>query len=160
MVLGLVIPAEASAPIESRDLDHLKDYQAAVGGLIEPVDIPALGITVYVNEEGLLRQLPLNSRATFMWWYHVPTSRHYAMLVGDAVVVGRANQSGVDTDVPADVIELFQLDARFAIEARPLTGKRWNRDERTYGYVDVVVWAMLMVERSAGQLEVRIVPVS
>ncbi len=54
---------------------------------------------------------------------------------------------------------MFRLDARFAIEARPLTGTGWNRDERTYGYIDVVVWAMLMVERSAGQLEVRIVPV-
>ncbi len=97
MVNGLVIPAQASAPIETRDFGHLRDYQAAVGGLIEPVNIPALGITVYVNEQGLLRQLPLNTRVTFLWWYHVPATRQYAMLVGDAVVVGLADESGDDT---------------------------------------------------------------
>lgn len=158
MVKGLIIPAEASASIEVRGFERLEGYQAVVGGWIEPVDIPDLGITVYVNEEGLLRHLPPNSRATFLWWYHVPESRQRAMLVGDAVIVGWPDQNGDSTDLPEEVIELLRPEAGFAIEARPSSDDEWGRDERSYEYVDATVWAMLLIERSEGRLEVRIVP--
>lgn len=69
MVSALRIPTEADESIAILKVDTAEDYQAAVGGWIEPVDIPALGVTVYVHEEGLLRHLPFNSRATFLWWY-------------------------------------------------------------------------------------------
>ncbi len=160
MVKGLIIPAEASAPIEQRDFDRLEDYQTVVGGWIEAVDIPALGITVYVNEEGLLRHLPLNSRVTFLWWYDVPESGQRAMLVGDAVVVGCPGQNGDNTDVPEAVVELLLSDARFALEVRSSQDDDWKRDERKYEYVDAVVWAMLLIERSEGRLEVRIARVT
>lgn len=67
MVRGIVIPADAEKPLEQRDFAQLEDYQAAVDGWIEAVDIHGLGVTVYVNEEGLLRHLPPNSRASCLW---------------------------------------------------------------------------------------------
>jgi len=43
----------------------LDQLQAAVGGLIEPVDaFCAEGVQAYVNEEGLLRGLPINPAGT------------------------------------------------------------------------------------------------
>lgn len=159
MVRGLVIPADESEPIEERDFAALEDYQVAVGGFIEPVDIPDLVITIYVNEDGLLQQLPLNSRATFLWWYHVPESRQGAMLVGDVVIVGWPDKNGDNTDVPTNVAQLLRLDARFAIEARTSTDDDWSRDDRTYEFVEAVVGAMLISEQSAGQMGARIVPV-
>jgi len=37
-----------------------------VDGWIEAVDVPNLGITIYVNEEGVLRHLPFNPRASIL----------------------------------------------------------------------------------------------
>lgn len=106
MVKGLFVPADETAPIDIREFAALDDYQNAVGRWIEPVDIPSLGVTIYVNEEGLIRQLPLNARATFLWWFHVPAPRQKAMLVGDAVLVGMPDHKGDSTDVPSAVIGL------------------------------------------------------
>ena len=107
MVKGLWLPSGADSPIEEHDFTALANYQTAVGGWIEAVDIPALSITLFVNEEGLLRHLPLNSRATFLWWFHVPTVRQSAMLVGDAVVVGLPNPEGDSTDAPNGAVALL-----------------------------------------------------
>lgn len=76
------------------------DYQSAVGGWIEAVYIPSIGVSVYVNEEGLLQQRPFNARPTFLWWVHVPEVRQRATLVCDAVVVGLPDRTGDPTDVP------------------------------------------------------------
>lgn len=62
MVKALVIPAAEDEQITECEVDRLEDYQAMVGGWIEPVDIPALGVTVYVHEEGLMLYLPFNPR--------------------------------------------------------------------------------------------------
>lgn len=88
MTKGIVVPHDAEAALEVREFSEFGDYQQAVGGWIEAIDIPSLGIMVFVNEEGLLKHLPLNSRMTFLWWFQVPEARQRAMLVGDAVIVG------------------------------------------------------------------------
>ena len=43
MVKALVIPTAEGEPITEYEANKLEDYQAVVGGWIEPVDIPALG---------------------------------------------------------------------------------------------------------------------
>lgn len=106
MVKGIYVPVDESEPLEQREFATLEDYQAAVDGWIEAVDVPSLGITMYVNEEGLLRHLPFNSRASFLWWFHVPGA-HQAMLVGNAVIVGALNENGDSTDVPTEVVDLL-----------------------------------------------------
>lgn len=45
MVQGIIIPADNTAPLRTATLDSLDDYQRAVGGWIEAVDIPDLGVT-------------------------------------------------------------------------------------------------------------------
>ncbi|WP_370895088.1 hypothetical protein [Janibacter sp. GXQ6167] len=52
MPKGIYIPATQEAPLEHRDLTGLEDYQTAVGGYIEAVDLSEAGATVFVNEEG------------------------------------------------------------------------------------------------------------
>ncbi|GAA3830414.1 hypothetical protein KACC15558_11140 [Brevibacterium ammoniilyticum] len=105
MARGLYVPAYDGEPLEMRDFEG-DAIGTAVGGLMEAVDIPALGITVYVNEEGLLRRLPFNSRVSFAWWYYVPEARR-SMLVGDAVIVGEPDIDGADTDIPESTLEMF-----------------------------------------------------
>ena len=48
-----------------RDFADASDYTRCVDGYIETVDVPDLGVTIYVNEIGLPRRLPFNSRARF-----------------------------------------------------------------------------------------------
>ena len=64
MSMGIVIPSGDTLPLEEREFTGLGDYQAAVGGFIAPVDIEDRGITVYVNDEGIVMGLPINARAT------------------------------------------------------------------------------------------------
>lgn len=46
MVKGFIIPASAQGTVEAREFAGLDDYQQAVGGYIEPVDLPALHATL------------------------------------------------------------------------------------------------------------------
>lgn len=136
MVQGIVIPADAESPLRRRDFARLEAYQAAVGGWIEAVDLLNFGVTIYVNEEGLLRHLPLNSRASFLWWYHVPEMRQKAMLVGDAVPIGLPDRNGNSTDLPDAVREILLSSAgtasRWVLRA-PLSGTATGRPIPTTG---------------------------
>lgn len=98
MVQGIIIPADNTAPLTTATLDSHADYQRALGGWIEAVDIPNLGVTMYVNEEGLIRDLPFNRRATSLWRFHVPQARD-ARLVDDIAVVELTDDEGEDTEL-------------------------------------------------------------
>ena len=126
MVRGAFVPLDYSAPIETREFAGLDDYHDAVGGRLERVDVPALGVTIYVNEEGPIRQLPLNTRVTFLWWFHVPAARQKAMLVGDAVLVGMPDHKGDSTDLPNIVIGLTAPDHLWRIEYLTESEASWR----------------------------------
>ena len=71
---AVIIPADSRTPVRLVDAELTLDYlQGAVGGLIEAVNIEEVltdegrkdvDATVFVNEEGKLLGLPVNSRAT------------------------------------------------------------------------------------------------
>lgn len=52
MVRGIYVPIDAGEPLEVREFASLQSCQLTVDGWIEAVDIPGLGITIYVNEGG------------------------------------------------------------------------------------------------------------
>lgn len=160
MVKGIVIPTEANDPPITCEVNTLEDYQAVVGGCVEPVDIQALGVTVYVNEEGLLRHLAFNSRATFLWWYNVPRARRSAMLVGPALIVGLPNRNGDSTDIPTDIAELLTKPGTWRVEVRVHGDPTWYGNQATYDdYFEALIWAMVILERWTQTEDVRVVPV-
>lgn len=158
MVQGIVIPAAGDQPLELREFVRLEDYQSsAVDGWIEPIDLPDIGVTIYLNEEGRTRKLPQNPRASFFRWYWHPLSRASGMLAGDVVLAGLPKRSGVTTDVPAQLRELL-IPSPFAIEFRTDTEPGWHRSGATLpDYWSALVWAMMLTERSTGLQDVRIV---
>lgn len=182
MTKGIVVPHDATAPLELREFSELGDYQQAVGGWIEAVDVASLGVTVYVNEEGLLQHLPLNSRATFLWWFHVPEARHRAMLVGDVVLVGMPDRKGDSTDIPAELSMLLRSDGPFAVLTKvgadparyadpaskvasivlPLASGEPNwfvSSAQYYDYFSAAVWAMVLLERWEDAVDTKVVPI-
>ncbi|SIS17685.1 protein of unknown function [Microbacterium sp. RURRCA19A] len=160
MVRALRLPADQDEPITALEVHQLEDYQAAVGGWIEPVDIPELGITIYVHEEGLVLGLPFNSRATFLWWYFIPEARHKAMLVGPALIVGLPDRNGDSTSIPNDVARLLTEPGRWRVEAKVKGEKDWMQIPATHtDYFEALVWAMVTLERWRHAEDVRVVPV-
>jgi hypothetical protein len=157
MVKGLHVPADSAKSISEQEFNRLEDYQAGVGGYIEHVDIPLLKITLVVSEEGRLRGLDFNSRATFLWWYHVIEARQQAMLVGDVVIVGWPDRSGEATNVPDELVALFTRGGLFAIEIQRPPGAEWvDRGPVYEDYFEALVWGMVLAERLA-PCELRIV---
>lgn len=156
MVKGLVVSSEDTRPITVGDFEEFEDYRKVVDGYTEHIDIERLGITVCINGEGLLQKLPFNSRATFLWWYHVPEARQRAILVGNAVIVGLPDAHGAATDVPEELVILFTTDGTFHVEIQ------WDENDRwaNYGfdfetYFEALIWAMLISERvDAAQIKV------
>jgi hypothetical protein len=61
------VPADIRTSIDQMSFGVLADYQSAVGGLIEAVDVPALSLIIYVNDSGLICGVPVNDRATALW---------------------------------------------------------------------------------------------
>jgi hypothetical protein len=159
MVRALRIPTDAEEPVTELQVDTLEDHQAAVGGWIEAIDIHSLGVTAYVNEEGLLRHLPFNSRATFLWWYFVPEARQKAMLVGPALVVGLPGRNGDSTDIPRDAAERLLGPGVWRVEVRTVGDPKWYRNQATYSdYFEALIWAMVTLERWSAAEDVRVVP--
>jgi len=88
MITGIVIPQDENSPLEERALDGLPDYQAALGGWVEAIHIEKPSMTLFVNEEGKIRGLPRNARATALWWLLSPSIRQLDVIVGDTVLIG------------------------------------------------------------------------
>lgn len=161
MVTGIVIPTYPAQPLEQREFVGLGDYRTAVDGWVEALDLLDLGVTIYINEEGHLRHLPMNSRASFLWWYHVPVTRQTAMLVGDAVVVGLPGRNGESTDVPDAVRKLLLTPTDYRVEVRTVGDPKWYGNQAIYpDYWEAIVWAMVTLERWRLAEDVRVVPVA
>lgn len=85
--------------------DDLGSFQAVVGGYIEGVC--STGATIYVNEEGLLQNLPYNDAATLFahQFLGIPVR-----LFGTALILGPADAEGNDTHVPQSVVDYYTLE--------------------------------------------------
>lgn len=69
----------------------LEDLRSAVGGSIETVPYwtthEGKPCVAFCNEEGKLRELPLNGMATIQWYTDTPSMRGRDVLVGDVIVI-------------------------------------------------------------------------
>lgn len=102
MIAGVVIPYDPQLPLVEEPFDDLRDYQKSVDGYVELVHIEKPKLTLYTNEEGKIQRLPVNRRATAMWWLLSPEMRRRDVLVGNIVVVGAACGPHSTTEIAAD----------------------------------------------------------
>lgn len=83
----------------------LETMQGIVGGYIKSVFLP--DATVYVNEEGHLLGLPPNERILEIVGSYPP---YLLRLVGDAIILGKPDLFGYDTDVPNHILKHYELE--------------------------------------------------
>ena len=92
---GIVIHEDISDVGISLTKDiSLESLQAAVGGYIEPIIQHRFAdVTVYANEEGLMKNLPPNTAATIIFEYP---------LVGNVVMVANTDEMNKELERPTD----------------------------------------------------------
>lgn len=155
MVKGLRIPADVRKPWHEIELSELEDYQRAVGGWIEAVDIAPLASTIYVNEEGIPRGLEYNTRATMLWWFHVPSARMNAALFGDVVVVGCVDDVGDAQDIPAQVLRDITSNDPWVVLMK-IDGTWFRHRNVNRGYWEATFWAVIKQVREPNIEDVRV----
>ena len=110
MVTGIVIPHETRLSLQKVEFQNLTDYQTVVGGYIEAVKLDGHRLVIVADEEGKVKHLPVNRRATCLWWLLNPYGLGGDALVGDVVILGEECR-GRMSDVPAKPTALL-LDTR------------------------------------------------
>lgn len=156
MPTGIVIPHDETAPMYEKELDDLAAYQAAVGGFIEPVRFFDVNLLIYANEEGKLRGLPFNRRATAIWWLHDRFARETDELVGDVVLLG-ANGGGT-RDIPPNLADLILRAEQYRVEIRLADRLGWHDRQTQLGtYVDAAVFALLDFRSDNAVTDIRVV---
>lgn len=98
---------------EAKELpENPRTLQQVVGGYLEAVygahdEYGKPQVVILVNEDGIPQQLPMNDRATALWWAIDPMVRGTRALFGVAVVCGGPDEEGRLKDVPGEVVEML-----------------------------------------------------
>lgn len=85
--------------------DELGTYQNVVGGFIEHVGFPLFGLSMYINEEGKLDDLPMNLFATKLW---AAEYGHTDYIVGNVVIFnGEVTDDGESVGLTSEQVALL-----------------------------------------------------
>ena len=101
---ALIVKVDGTVTVEDMDINNHEAMNAVVGGWIEKVDV-GKGF-MYVNEEGKLRNLPLNPRMT-RWCLEGGHIRPDDFIVGNCVIVGDLDEEGYHGEVNEELVKEF-----------------------------------------------------
>lgn len=142
MVTSLVIPRDGAGSVRVRELASIGEFQAIVDGFLEPIEITALGITVWVNEAAARQRRGMNSRATALWWYYCADTSGRRFIIGDVVLTG-AGESFVD--VPEHFIHGLLAPHDFVIQVSPHGDEEWfDTQGRFNSLFEAATWCMIV----------------
>ncbi|SMQ71898.1 DUF3846 domain-containing protein [Agreia sp. VKM Ac-1783] len=158
MPTGILIPSCDAKPLVLQEFKSLDDYQTEVDGDIQNIELAGPPSSLFVNEEGKLRELPVNQRATLLLWLHNRPFLLRDEIRGDAILLG-PTYWGETQDVPPSFVSLLLEPQTFVIESRA-TGNpiAWTTVPRRRGFktwVDAYGYA-LMWTRLKNVIEVRV----
>jgi hypothetical protein len=116
MTRCIIIPVGFSHPLARTELVGLQDFQRAIGGWVEHVGLNQ-ELVLLVDEEGRVKGLPINPRATLLRRLYHPASRDQLAIVGSAVLIGAVSQEKFG-DVPVRIEQLLIDSTRFIVRAK------------------------------------------
>jgi hypothetical protein len=117
MVTGIVIPHETRLEIFTHEFSNLASYQTAVGGYIETIHLDGHPLMIVANEEGKVMRLPVNRRATCLWWLLNPAGLGGDTLMGDVVILGPIER-GEMSGAPSRLVNLLLETSRYQVQVR------------------------------------------
>lgn len=103
---GIVITTKQEMRVQEFSEPAYKSIGETVGGWIEIVHPMRLGrpYCMVVNEEGLLRNLPMNAFGSFLYG----TDTHGSPIAGDIVLL----KEGINSDGELDLLGLTEMDIK------------------------------------------------
>lgn len=103
---GIVITTKYEMWVQEFSEPAYKSIGEAVGGWIEVVHPMRLKrpYCMIVNEEGMLRNLPMNAFGSYLYG----TDTHWSPIVGDIVLL----KEGINNDGELDLLGLTELDIK------------------------------------------------
>ena len=159
MVRSIIIPHDQSRPATICELADLGAFQTAVDGSLEPLEIPALDVTVYMSEGARRQHKPLNVRANALWWYCSAVPTEYPLILGDVVLSGNGQHFDEDGgDVPV-FVEQFLGARGFLVQAtRRGDHQTWHDTfARFDDPFDAAAWCSLLRATTGGASRFRLV---
>jgi hypothetical protein len=115
MVTGIVIAHETNVALRKVEFQTFTDYQKAVGGYVEIVKLEGHSLAIVADEDGKVKGLPINRRATILWWLLNPKVIGGDHMVGDVVLLG-AERRGEMTDVTDDFMALLLSTKHYQVK--------------------------------------------
>lgn len=159
MPWGIYIPADESKVLEFRLFGQLNEYQEAVGGWVECIDLETPPATFFVNEEGKIQNLPQNRRATLALWLHNRGMHGRDVLCGNAVLIGQPDdEEGETQDIPDELVAILMRTDSYKLEVETMDAPGvWNGNQARYGnWVDAYNAALGLYERWTLATNVRV----
>lgn len=159
MVQAILIPHEMKKPIALQGFDRLSVMRLAADGFVESIFVSQRDLTIYANEERRVQVLPINRRATFLWWLFAPELRGMDVIVGDVVVAGSAKGRGSLTPLDSDFKQLLFDAEAFRVEVQsPHDPRRWRPcEERFHDFFVAAMFGLNLVKPVAPGNDVRVV---
>lgn len=126
-------PRRHRVGFRQQQFNDLHDYQAAVGGLIEAIDLDHPPMSFFANEEAKLIGLPINQRATALWWLHVPAVYGIDFLAGDVVLIGRPDEEGDTQSAPDEFVRLLLEPTTYRVQVQTAdSSNAWSGNGRRF----------------------------
>ena len=145
MVRSIVIPHDPARSPRLRHLATASEFQTAVDGWLEPIEMPALGITVYVNEAARREHHPINCRAMALWWLYSADPMQYPIFLGDVVLTSTDDDEEATAMLERIVGDIFE-QREFVVQVQPDGRGPWyDSFARFTDVFDAATWCMLLV---------------
>lgn len=140
---SIVIPHDTKQRPTLVELADLGAFQEAVDGWLDLVEIPSIGVTVYLNEAARRTRGPFNTRATAFWWLHSAEPTDRPVMLGDVVLTGVGDHEN-EGDVPEVVVEQIFHRNNFVVQVRPYDRTSWCDSFARFDSVfDAAIWCLL-----------------
>jgi hypothetical protein len=161
-VVAIVIPVDLTEPLRLEQIDptDLNAYRRLVGEAnIEVVNLEQPDASMYMDEEGKLKELEVNQRATAVAWTHQSALRNRRdPIVGPAFIVGAVDRRGNDKTTPPELIRLLTEPGSFQVELQMDEDPTWHKDGLRFDQVwDAYIYAVQMAMEPYVADEVRVV---
>ena len=129
MVKSIVIPHDETRPPRLQEMADIGAFHEAVDGWLEIIEVPGIGVTLYVNETAHRDFAPLNTRAMAMTWLYAVDPMRHPLLFGDVELSG----DGYAGDVPEELVRDVFEATMFFIDIRAHAGRLWRETRAQFG---------------------------
>ena len=144
MVRNIVIPHDLARSPRLHHLATAGEFLAAVDGWLDPIEMPALGVTAYINEAARREHHPINCRAMALWWLYSAEPMGYPIFLGDVVLTGTGDDED-ETMFEQIVGDVFE-QREFVVQVKPYGRGLWQDSFARFTNVfDAATWCMLLV---------------